>query len=338
MQQSSKKTGMIILCIILTFLSTCVLGVLFSFINIPLVLVIYVSFWFNPIIVIAEYFFVKKRIENHSKREYSDMEWILIRCSIILAQLAGVMMSYPLILNINKDFFICSYGAFGPLIVRIGMGVTLLIMLLVIGVKELYPAMKMLSVKKKEDIIMTGSQGITGILLVLIVLMLILTFTGYLLGKKLERYPSSQELFQDKVEYILEHKDDIETIRQFIEDLDYEKIVACDKYSIEVENIKTHCTKEEDYGILWWEHAYDILENIGLDDMNTVIGNSQIEVEFDIKTYKIRKISIPLKYEDAEPMGYKSRAGGSLIWYSDDYENKEPGFILDDNWQILWKD
>ncbi len=338
MQQSSKKTGMIILCNILTFFFTCVLGVLFSFINIPLILVIYVSFWFNPIIVIAEYFFVKKRIENHTKREYSDMEWILIRCSIILAQLAGVMMSYPLLLNINKDFFIRSYGAFGPLIVRIGMGVALLIMLLVIGVKELYPAMKTLSENKKEDMVMTGRQGITEILLVLIVLMLILIFIGFLLGKKLERYPSSQELFQDKMEYILEHKDNIETIRQYIEDLDYEEVVAYGKYTMEVGNINAHYTKGEDYGILWWENAHDVLENIGLGDMNTVISDSQIEVEFDTKTYKIRKISIPLKYEDAEPMGPKSLAGGNLIWYSADYENKEPGFILDDNWQILWKD
>jgi len=266
------------------------------------------------------------------------MEWILIRCSIILAQLAGVMMSYPLLLNINKDFLIISFGVFGSLIVRIGMGGALLIMLLVIGVKELYPAMKTLSVKKKEDMVMTVSQGITRILLVLIVLMIMLTFTGFLLGKKLERYPSSQELFQEKKEYILEHKDDIETLRQYIEDLDYEKIVACDMFVIEVGNIEACYTKGEDYGILLWENAHDVLENIGLGEMNTVIRNSQILVEFDIKTYKIRKISIPLKYEDAEPMGYKSPAGGSLLWYSTDYVNKEPGFILDDNWQILWND
>lgn len=322
MHMTSKYTRFIILCTIFTFLSAAALGVLFAFIQVIMLGVLLLTFWFNPLSIIAQYFFVKKRIDNYSKREISGMEWALVKLDIILAQLAGVAMAYPLVLCIHKDFFVIWLGAFGILSVRIGMGVPLVIMLLVIGVKELYPTMK----SKKE------MGGLIRTLLILIVLMLFLTLAGFLLGKKLERYPSVEELFQNKSEYILKHMDHIETIREYIENLDYEEIVACGKWKQKVGNLDVSYHLENDGYSTLSLNAKEVLKNIGLKDIN-IVAYGDINIEFDTKTYKIGKIRIPVYYEQT---GRRNLIGGSLIWYNSDYADRESGFILDDNWLIQW--
>ena len=124
MQRTSKYTRFIILCTIFTFLSAAALGVLFAFIQVIMLGVLLLTFWFNPLSIIAQYFFVKKRVENYSNREFSDMEWVLVKLDIILAQLAGVTMAYPLALSINKAFFLGMFGGIEIFCVGFGMGAT----------------------------------------------------------------------------------------------------------------------------------------------------------------------------------------------------------------------
>lgn len=335
MQQSLKETRFIIRCIIITFLSMSVLGTLFAAIQgiilMILILWIIVTFWLNPVFVIAAYFKIKKLIDNYRKLEYTDVEWTLIKFNIILAQLAGVTMAHSLALCIHKDFFMITFGRFALWSVDVGMGITLVIMLLVTGMKDFYLVIKTLLRSKEKVAVITQNKGLTRILLVFIVLMMVLTLTGFLLGKKLERYPSLEELVQNKAEYILRHMDYIETIREYIEDLDYEEITASKESPKKVGNIKVFHSEKDGYGILYLD-VEEVLEDIGLEDIN-IVKYTDIRVEFDTKTYKVRKIHIPVKYEQT---GKRNTQGGSLVWYSSDYVNRESGFILDDNWLIQW--
>lgn len=338
MQSVLIKVKPIIVYIIITFLSVSILGVLFSliqgFLISILIYFIILTFWFNPIFVIAEYFFVKKIIENCSKQEYTDIEWMLIKLNIISAELAGVAAAHLLALCVNKDFFMITFGGYGLRSVDIGMAIPLVIMLFVTGIKEIYQLIKMLSADKKEkrDTV-TEDKGATQILTVLIVVMVVLTFTGFLLGKKLEQYPSLEELVQNKAEYILKHKDYIEAIREYIKDLDYEEIVTCGEWKQEIGNLEAFFDMEnEGYGILRLS-ADGFLKDVDLKDINIIATYGDIVVEFDTQNYEVKKIYIPVRYEQE---GRRTLSGGSLVWYSSDYVDRESGFILDDNWLIRW--
>lgn len=344
MKNAMKRAKIIILYIIITFLLMSILSTLSAFIQ--GVIIVRLTFnimetlgysfvwvspvWVNPILVLIVYFKIKKRIKNNSKQKYTDMEWTLINLAVILAQFAGLIMATPLGLSINKDFFMISYTGFGLWSVNAGMGATLAIMFLVIVFKALYQTLKAVLKNKKERETITGDKGVTIILLVLIVVMLSLTFTGFRLGKKLEQPPSLEKLVQDKAEYILKHKEYIETIRQYIDDIDYEELVACGECKQKIGNLDVSYHMESDgYSTLSF-NAKEALENIGLKDIN-IVGYGDIDVEFDAKTYEVKKIYIPVIYTQT---GIKNLVGGGVAWYSFDYANRPSGFILDDNWQI----
>lgn len=333
MQNTLKKMKPIIAYIIITLLLMGILGTVSVLIQGILLVIMLpfmiMTFWINPIMVTVIYFKIKKKIDDSSRQGYTDMEWALIKLNIILAQLAGVTIAHSLALCLDKDFFLMSIGGFGLRSADIGMGITLVIILSVTSIKEVYQLIKMLSCNKKEKKeIITEDKGTIKILTALIVVMAVLTFTGFLLGKKLERYPSLEELVPNKAEYILKHKEYIETIRQYIEDLDYEKIVTGRIQKVGDLDV-SYDMNNNSYSKLRMD-AEDVLKDIGLKDIN-IVGYGEIIIEFDAKTYEVKKIYIPVKYTQT---GIKNLNGGGLEWYCSDYTNRLPGFILDDNWQI----
>lgn len=336
MQQLIKRTRIIILCIIITFLAMSVLCTLLEFIQTIILIeilfqLIIVTFWLNPFFAIAIYFFIKRLVKKYSKQEYTDMEWTLIKLGIILAQIAGVTMAYLLALSIDKAFFLGMFGGIGIFSVNVGMGATLVIMLLGINIKELYPAIKMLVKNKKEKMVMTKNEEITVILLILIVLMCILILIGFLSGKELERIPSVEETVQKKAEYIKKNEDYIETIRKYVEGLNYEKIVLSGEWKQKVGNLNVRYAEKKGYSVLHLD-AEEVLNDIGLKDINIIATYGDIEVEFDTKSFEIKKIIMIIKYKWE---GQRGLIPVGLAWYSPDNTNRSFGWaIIDDNWQI----
>lgn len=335
MQNILKKAKTsIVFYIIITFLIMSVLGTLSAFIQgmllVVLILFIIVTFWFNPILVAVMYFTVKKRIDNSSNQDYTSIEWTMIKLDIILAQFAGVVMSFLLTLSLDKDFFMISYGGFGLWSVIIGMGITLVLMFLGVAVKDICLVLKSNSKSKKQEVVVTENNGLTPILLILAGIMCVLILTGFFLGRKLVEPPSLEKLLQDKSEYILEHKDYIETIRQYLEDLDYKEIVSCGEWKQKIGNLSvSYHMDEEGYSTLRL-NADEVLRESGLKDIG-IVEYSEIVVEFETNDYQIKKIRIPVKYRQT---GIKNLVGGGLVWYSFDYQDRLSGLILDDNWQM----
>lgn len=335
LQDTLKEIKSIIVYIIITVVSMSILGTVSAFIQgiilVILVLFMMLTFWFNPVMVIVMYFKIKKKIDDNNKQGYTKMEWTLIKVDIILAQFAGVVMTFLLALSLDKDFFMVSYGGFGLWSVIIGMGGMLILMFLGVALKDLCPALKTVVKNKKEVTVVTEGKKTVQVLLGLAAIICVLIVAGILSGKKLIEPPSLKKMVQDKAEYILKHKDYVETIRQYIEDLDYEEIVRSGEWKQKVGNLEvSYHINNDDYGTLCMD-AEEVLKDIKLKDIN-IVECGEIKIEFNTKTYEIRKIRIPIRYTQT---GIKNLTGGSLVWYSSDYPDKTSGLILDENWQML---
>ncbi len=338
MQRISKKEGFILIGTIITFLITNVLCVLFEFIQTWLILeiefhLIILLFLLNVFFVVYEYFFVKRLIERYSKWEYSDLEQALIKLDIILTQSAGIIMAFPLASCVNRRYFSGMYGGIGVFCVVTGMCMPLAVMLLAVVIKDICPEIKMILRKKKEKQGKTENRGMTVILLVLTVFMCAFTFAGSLLGKEMMRIPDFSEVLEKKTNIIKKNKDYIEKIREYVENLNFEELTAYGGQEEKDEDFDVIYREEKDYGSLIL-NTQKIMDEIGLKNKNVIEPEGKIVVEFDTKTYKIRKISISIEYRR---LGYDVDVPvpSRLAWYSPDYTNRSFSWVvLDENWQI----
>lgn len=342
------KTQFIILSIITTFFILSALGTGAAFIqaislakmstykNVAIYATI-LTFVINPFLALAGYFSIKKIIKRYSRQDYTDMEWVFIRMNIIMAQLAGVSMVFPLTASIYRRMFTAVIGGmFGKIVISgiiFGMGVPLIVMLVIICFKELYMQIRKQLKSVKENVMTVESKKTIVLLFILFVFMCVLTFTGIPLGNRIIRIPSFNEVLEKKINIIKKNKDNIEKIGGYVESLNFEEFTAFGEQEVKIGDINVVYKREEGYGSLVL-NTQEIIDEIGLKNKNVVDPEGRILVEFDAKTYKIRKISISIEYRR---LGYDvdGPIPSDLAWYSSDYGDRAYSWAdLDENWQI----
>lgn len=344
MKNVLKKVFFIILSTLTAFLVMCVLGIIVAVIHIAVIQRITGMLWLyigvtalflHPVLVITVSPKIERLIEKYCKSLYTNDEWLLIRMDNLLAQLAGVTITFPLIISSGKLNF-AGFGGMCTVIiifgVILGMGVPLGFKLFDICTTALYLGIQIFLRNKKEKKKRVSKNNIIIVtLLTLAALMCILIFISIPLGKKLMIEPTSEEVLEKKTKTVLENMDYIETIRRYIESLDYEMIMACGEVMQKVDSLNAHFYKEKNYGCLYLS-AEEILHNIGLNDKDVVDLEGTVQVEFDMTTYVIRKMSIAIGYI---PWTQGTLMPVRLTWYCTGYYDRKPEYaVLDDNWQI----
>lgn len=348
MKNVLKKMQFIILSIVVTFFVLNVSGTGLVFIqaislakmstykNAAICAGIY-AFVVNPFLAVSGYFSIKKIIKKYSKQDYTDMEWAFIRLDIIMTQLAAINMVFPLAAAIYRRMFTAVIGGiFGRAAVSgiiFGMGVPLIIMLVIVCFQGIYTKTGKQSKCERQNTAAVENKKKFAILFILAVFMCTLAVTGIPLGNKIIRIPDFSEVLEKKTNIIKKNKDYIEKIREYVENLNFEELTAYGGQEEKDEDFDVIYREEKDYGSLIL-NTQKIMDEIGLKNKNVIDPEGKIVVEFDTKTYKIRKISISIEYRR---LGYDVDVPvpSRLVWYSPDYTNRSFSWVvLDENWQI----